>query len=80
LVTIKGQMNKVQHGNRNLSNKLKKAKQAIRKTKNLQQKYVELNQFNWKTNDNLKCLQADLEQMMWDYTKMEESNCNNKIS
>jgi hypothetical protein len=36
LFTIKGQMNKVQHENHNLSNKLKEAKQTAKKTKNLQ--------------------------------------------
>jgi hypothetical protein len=35
-------MNKVQHDNKNLSNKLKEAKQ-VRKTEILQQEYVELN-------------------------------------
>jgi SMC interacting uncharacterized protein involved in chromosome segregation len=40
LVTIKGQLNKVQHENQNLSNKLKEAKQAARKIENLQQKYA----------------------------------------
>jgi chromosome segregation ATPase len=46
LVIIKGQLNKVQHENQNLSNKLKEAKQLVRQTKNLQQKYVKLNQLN----------------------------------
>jgi len=36
LVTVKGQLNKVQYENENLSNKLKEAKHAARKTENLQ--------------------------------------------
>jgi hypothetical protein len=36
-------MNKVQHENQNLSNKLKEAEHDVRKTKNLYQKYVEFN-------------------------------------
>jgi hypothetical protein len=36
-------MNRVQHENQNLSNKLKEAKQVVKKTKNLQQEYVKLN-------------------------------------
>ncbi len=43
LFIVKGQMNKVQHENHNLSNKLKGAKQVVRKTKNLQQEYAEFN-------------------------------------
>jgi uncharacterized protein YoxC len=35
LVTIKGQLNRVQHENQNLSNKLNEVKQDARKTKNL---------------------------------------------
>ncbi len=52
-VTFKGQINKVQHDNKNLSNKLKEAKQ-VRKIENLQQEYVELNQLNWKIDNDLK--------------------------
>jgi SMC interacting uncharacterized protein involved in chromosome segregation len=74
LVILKGQLTKVQHENQNLSNKLKKAKQVVKKTKNLQYKYIELNQLNWKTHNDLKHLQTKFEQMMWDYNKMEESN------
>ncbi len=37
----------------------------------MQQEYAE---FNWKTHNDLTCLQANLEQMMIDYAKMEESN------
>jgi hypothetical protein len=54
-----------------MPNKLKEAKQVVRKTKNLQQETVKL---NWKTHKDLKHLQADLEQMTWDYTKMDEFN------
>jgi hypothetical protein len=61
LVIIKGQLNKVQHENQNLSNNLTKAKHAAMKTKNLQQEYVEVNQPNWKTHNDLNCLQIDLE-------------------
>jgi ribosome-binding protein aMBF1 (putative translation factor) len=43
LVKAKGQMNRVQHENQNLSNKLKEAKQVVRKIENLQQKYARLN-------------------------------------
>lgn len=57
-----------------MSNKLKEAEQAVRKTKNIQQEYIELNQLNWKTHDDLKHLQTNHEQIMWDYNKMEESN------
>jgi hypothetical protein len=39
----------------------------------MQQKYVKLNQLNWKTHNDLNCLQVDLEQMTCDYAKMEES-------
>jgi hypothetical protein len=39
-------MNKVQHENHNLSNKLKEAEQAIEKTKNLHQEYAKLNKLN----------------------------------
>jgi hypothetical protein len=67
-------MNRVQHENQNLSNKLKKVKHVIRKTKNLQQEHAKLNQLNWKTRNDLKHLQANLEWMMRDYAKMEESN------
>jgi hypothetical protein len=35
-------------------NKLKEAEQAIKKIENLQQEYVELNQLNWKTHNDLK--------------------------
>jgi hypothetical protein len=56
-----------------MSNKLNEAEQAVKKTENLQQKYVELNQLNWKTHNDLECLQANLEQMIEDYTKTEES-------
>jgi hypothetical protein len=58
---------------------LKEAEQAVKKTENLQQKYVELNQLNWKTHNDLKCLQANLEQMMRDYTKMEEYSMQQQI-
>jgi hypothetical protein len=54
-------MNKIQHENLNVSNKLKEAKQAARKTKNLQQEYAELNKLNWKTHNDLKHLQTNLE-------------------
>jgi hypothetical protein len=56
LFTVKGKMNKVQHENHNLSNKLKEAKQVARKTKNQQQEYAEPNQLKWKTHNNLKHL------------------------
>jgi succinate dehydrogenase/fumarate reductase flavoprotein subunit len=46
LFRVKRQMNKIQHENLNVSNKLKEAKQAARKTKNLQQEYAELNKLN----------------------------------
>jgi hypothetical protein len=36
-------MNRVQHENYNLSNKLKEAKQVVRKIENLQQEYAKLN-------------------------------------
>jgi hypothetical protein len=42
--------------------------------------HVELNQLNWKTRNDLICLQADLEQLMGNYAKMEEFNWNNKVS
>ncbi len=74
LVTIKGQLNKVQHENQNLSNKLKEEKWVVRKIENLQQEYAEFNQFNSKTHNDLKHLQVYLEQMMQDCTKMEKSN------
>jgi len=48
--------------------------QVVRKTKNLQQEYAELNQFNWKTHNDLIRLQVELERMTQDYAKMEESN------
>jgi uncharacterized protein YeeX (DUF496 family) len=67
LVTMKGQLNKVQHENHNLSNKLKEVEHVIRKIENLQQEYVELNQLNWKTCNSLKCFQTDFERMTWDY-------------
>ncbi len=44
------------------------------KIENLQQEYVELNQFNQKTHKDLTRLQADLERMTRDYAKMEESS------
>ncbi len=50
------------------------SKQVVRKTENLQQKYVELNQLNWKTHNDLIRLQTDLEWMMQGYAKMEKSN------
>jgi hypothetical protein len=74
LVIINGQLIKVQHENQNLSNKLKEVEHVVRKTKNLHQEYTKLNQFNWKTHNDLKCFQTEFEQMMWDYNKMEESN------
>jgi hypothetical protein len=40
LVTIKGQLNKVQCENHNLSNKLKEEEYIVQKTKNLQQKCI----------------------------------------
>ncbi len=73
-VTIKGQLAKDQHENQNLSNKLKKAKHVVRKNKNLQQEYIELNQFNCKIHNDLKCLQIEFVQITRDYNKMEESN------
>ncbi len=39
----------------------------------LQQEYVELNEFNWKTHYDFIHLQFDLEWMTRDYAKMEES-------
>jgi hypothetical protein len=42
-------------------NKLEEAEQAVRKIGNLQQKYAELNQLNWKICNDLKRLPADLE-------------------
>ncbi len=39
----------------------------------MQQKYVELNQFNWKTHNDLNRLQANLERMTRDYAKMESN-------
>ncbi len=53
LVTIKGQLNRIQHENQNLSNKLNEAEQIIRKTENMQQEFVELNHFTWKTHNDL---------------------------
>jgi SMC interacting uncharacterized protein involved in chromosome segregation len=61
LVIVKGQLNKVQYENQNLSNKLNEAEQATRKIENLQQKYFELNQFNWKIHNDLTHFQANLE-------------------
>jgi hypothetical protein len=43
-------MNRVQHENHNLSNKLKEVEQANRKTENLHQEYVELNQQRFETS------------------------------
>jgi 3-methyladenine DNA glycosylase Tag len=57
-----------------MSNKLNEAEEAARKTEKLQQEYVEFNQLNWKTHNDLTRLQAYLEQMTRDYAKMEESN------
>jgi hypothetical protein len=42
---------------------LNEAKKVAKKTKNLQQEYVELNQLNWKTQNDLIRLQVDSEQM-----------------
>jgi hypothetical protein len=64
LVTIKGRLIKVQHENYNLSNKFKKTKHVVRKIENLQQEYIELNQLNWKTHNDLKRLQTEFVQMM----------------
>ncbi len=50
------------------------SKQAIRKTENFQQKYVELNQLNWKTHNDLTHFQTNLEWMTRGYAKMKESN------
>jgi hypothetical protein len=47
-----------------MSNKLKEAEQAVRKTENIQQEYIELNQLNWKTHNDLKHLQTNHEQIM----------------
>jgi hypothetical protein len=44
-----------------MSNKLKEVKHVIRKIENLQQEYTDLNQFNYKTHNDLKHLQANLE-------------------
>jgi 3-methyladenine DNA glycosylase Tag len=44
-----------------MSNKLNETEQAARKIENLQQEYAEFNQFNWKTQNDLINLQADLE-------------------
>jgi hypothetical protein len=63
-----------------MSNKLKEVEQAIKKTKSLQQEYIELNKFNWKTHNDLKCLQTKFEQMTWDYNKMEEFNMQQQIT
>jgi hypothetical protein len=38
------------------------------------QEYIELNQFNWKTHNDLKHLQSEHEHMMWDYNEMEQSS------
>ncbi len=73
-------MNKIQHENLNVSNKLKEAKQAARKTKNLQQEYAELNKLNWKTHNDLKHLQTNLEWMTQNCTKMEESSMQQLVS
>jgi len=53
---------------------LNEAKHVIRKTKNLQQKYVKLNQLNWKTHNDLTCFQVDLERMTRDYANLEQQN------
>ncbi len=53
LVIIKGQLNKVQHENQNLSNKLKKAEHAVSKIENLQHEYAKFNNLNWKIHNNL---------------------------
>ncbi len=42
-ITIKKQLNKVQHVNQNLSNKLIEVEHVARKIDNLQQEYVEFN-------------------------------------
>jgi hypothetical protein len=57
-----------------MSNKLKKAKHLVTKIENLQQEYIEFNQFNWKTHNDLRCLQTEFVQMTRYYNKMEESN------
>jgi septal ring factor EnvC (AmiA/AmiB activator) len=46
LVTVKGQLNKVQHENQNMSKKLTKGEHVVRNTKNLQQEYAKLNRLN----------------------------------
>jgi septal ring factor EnvC (AmiA/AmiB activator) len=46
LVTIKGQLNKVQHENQNMSKKLTKGEHVVRNTENLQQEYAKLNELN----------------------------------
>jgi SMC interacting uncharacterized protein involved in chromosome segregation len=73
LVIVKGQLNKVQRENQNLSNKLKKEKQIATKVENLRQEYVELNQLNEKTHNYFNNFQVDLEWMIQNYSKMKES-------
>jgi uncharacterized coiled-coil DUF342 family protein len=72
LATIKGQLNKIQHVNQNLPNKLKEAKHVVKKTENLHKKYVEFNKLNWKIHNDLKHFQTDFEGMTRDYKKIEE--------
>jgi predicted nuclease with TOPRIM domain len=73
LITVKRKLTKVQHENQNLSNKLKEVEQVVRKIENLHQEYTKLNQFNWKTHNNLKHLQTEFEQMTRYYNKMESN-------
>jgi hypothetical protein len=44
------------------------------KSKNLKQEYIKLNQFNWKTCNDLERLQTNYEWMMQNYNKIEQQN------
>ncbi len=53
---------------------MNEVEQIVKKIENLQHEYAKLNQFSWKTNNDLTCLQVDLEWMTRDYAKMEKYN------
>lgn len=71
---MKTQLLKLQIENKHLVTKSVEAEKAIKKAKALQQVYNELNQFHFKTRNNMKVLHTDLDWLTKDYGKMEAIN------
>ncbi len=71
---MKTQLLKLQVKNKHLVTKSVEVEKAIKKVQALQQEYNELNQVHFKTHNNMKALQTDLDWLTRDYGKMEAIN------